>query len=590
MVDLPGRIGRYELLQRVGRGGMGTLYRARDAVLDREVAIKLMHADFSDDEDAPPRFYREAKAAAKLQHRNIVTIFEFAEEDGVPYIVMEFLRGQSLAARMRRDPQLALEEKLDIVIQLCTGLQYAHEQGVVHRDVKPGNIWLLDDGTVKLLDFGIAKTGSTTLTRAGDVMGSAWYMAPEQVSGQTVDGRADTFSAGVVCYELLANRRPFEAASPTAVMMQIVKEEPPPLRALAPDLPPPLVAAVARALQKDPAARYARAGDFASELQLARLSLQTLPTPLGDTTTTTRLDSLPLTTTTVARDETARPLTEVGAQRASGYRTPVLLTLGAVAAAVVLALSWQAGFLQSKPEQANVVSVPTTPATDSGSAPAQKGVPPPVEPRSWSLKLSSNPAGATVVVDGEKLAELAPLDLKLNEPFPKRLQLSKRGYKPKDAEITAADAKSGALALTLEPEPVAGEVTLKARGSYPFAVTEFGRSIRPEATSHDITLRGMHRVALTAPEYFLQMTVVLDPAKARTVDVSAPELAPLRILPGGSLIECQLKVDGRVVEWPFNRSIAEGRHSIELVGCPDGEKRIQDVLLGAAGNTVRFSK
>ena len=180
----PEKIGRYQVVERVGRGGMGVLFRGVDPVLDREVAIKLMLVDFSEDEEQMrPRFYREARAAAKLQHRNIVTVFEFAEEGSTPYIVMEFLRGVSLAARMASPLPLALDAKLDIVGQLCTALHYAHEQGVVHRDVKPANVFLLNDGTVKLLDFGIAKVTTSTLTRKGDVLGSASYMSLEQVSG-----------------------------------------------------------------------------------------------------------------------------------------------------------------------------------------------------------------------------------------------------------------------------------------------------------------------------------------------------------------------------------------------------------------------
>ena len=208
----PAQIGRYQVIERVGKGGMGVLFRGMDPVLDREVAIKLMLVDFSDDEEQMrPRFYVEARAAAKLQHRNIVTVFEFAEEGNTPYI----LRGTSLAARMVSPLPLSLDAKLDIIAQLCDALHYAHEQGVVHRDVKPANVFLLTDGTVKLLDFGIAKMASSGLTRQGDVLGSASYMSPEQVRGSDmVDGRADIFSTGVVLYELLAGKKPFESDQP----------------------------------------------------------------------------------------------------------------------------------------------------------------------------------------------------------------------------------------------------------------------------------------------------------------------------------------------------------------------------------------
>ena len=274
-METPATFGRYEVIERVGRGGMGMLYRGKDPVLDREVAIKVMSGDFSADEGARARFFREARAAARLQHRNIVTIFEFAEDEhGTPYIAMEFLRGRSLAARITAEPPLSLVQKLDILTQLCTGLHYAHEQGIVHRDVKPANIWVMDDGTIKLLDFGIAKIAASTMTSSGNVLGSAAYMAPEQVSGREIDGRADVFAAGVVLYELLARRKPFEGDAPTAVMMRIIKEDPPPIRNFAPDIPVSLVNAVNKALQKDPDKRFMHAGDFGAELRLIRLALE----------------------------------------------------------------------------------------------------------------------------------------------------------------------------------------------------------------------------------------------------------------------------------------------------------------------------
>lgn len=282
-MEQPSTIGRYEIIERVGRGGMGVLYRGRDTVLEREVAIKVMSADFSSDDQARPRFYREARAAAKLQHRNIVTVFEFAEDGDTPYIVMEFLRGRSLATAVESGAMPGLDRTLDIVGQLCAGLHCAHEQGVVHRDVKPGNIWLLEDGGVKLLDFGIAQIASSTMTRAGDMMGSASYMSPEQIVGKAVDARADVFAAGVVLYELLTGQRPYAADSPTATLMKIMDEAPPPIETLVPDLPRPLIGIVSRALEKDPARRYVNAGDFGAELRLARLSLHmTGDTILGD--------------------------------------------------------------------------------------------------------------------------------------------------------------------------------------------------------------------------------------------------------------------------------------------------------------------
>jgi serine/threonine protein kinase len=265
-VDIPKLIGRYEIVDRVARGGMGALYRARDPVLEREVAIKVMLADFSHDAIGRARFYREARAVARLQHRNIVTLFDFGEDEGSPFIVMEYLRGQTLGQRRKHGPPVPLEEALSIGSQLCTGLHFAHAHGVVHRDVKPANIWLLEDGGVKLLDFGIAKYGDTDVTQVGDVLGSVSYMSPEQLSGTGIDGRSDIFSAGIVLYELLSGHRPFMGESPTAIMMKIIHEEPTPLDAV-PGAPPKLRTLIGRALEKSPEKRYQHAAEFASELR-----------------------------------------------------------------------------------------------------------------------------------------------------------------------------------------------------------------------------------------------------------------------------------------------------------------------------------
>jgi hypothetical protein len=265
-------IGRYEVRECVGRGGMGALFRGHDPVLDREVAIKTMLADFSRDEDGRARFYREARAVARLQHRNIVTLFDFGEEAGAPYIVMEFLIGQTVADCVRSGMQLPIERILDIGAQLCTGLHFAHVRGIVHRDVKPPNIWLNDDGGVKVLDFGIAKFGDTTVTRIGGVVGSLSYMSPEQVNGsEDVDGRSDIFSVGIVLFELLSGKRPFRGDSPTAIMMKIVNEPTPALDV--PGVPAPLVALIERALEKDPTRRFQQASEMASELRTLQHSV-----------------------------------------------------------------------------------------------------------------------------------------------------------------------------------------------------------------------------------------------------------------------------------------------------------------------------
>ena len=258
-------IGRYAIKGRIGRGGMGMVYRGLDEALEREVAVKTLTVEGALDDESRRRFEIEAKAAAKLQHPNIITVFELGEDRGVPFIAMELLPGVDLEALVRSKDSLLLQEKLEIVVQVLRGLAYAHEHGIVHRDIKPSNIRLLDDGSVKIMDFGIAKLGGTGVTRTGMMVGTVNYMSPEQIRGQRLDGRSDVFSVGVILYELLGGHRPFPGQSPTQVLYKIVNEPHPPLQDLG-EVEPRLQAIVDRALAKDPAGRYAGAAHMADDL------------------------------------------------------------------------------------------------------------------------------------------------------------------------------------------------------------------------------------------------------------------------------------------------------------------------------------
>jgi hypothetical protein len=271
MILEPGaRVGPYRIVQRLGRGATGVVYRATHPEYG-DVALKVMAADLAEEESTRTRFVREAHTLVRLRHRNIVTVLEGGVHEDLPYIAMELLGGSTLAARMASAETISLERKLDIVIQLCEGLQFAHEHGVVHRDVKPANVWILSNGGVKLLDFGTARVLGSTHTRRRDLVGSAAYMAPEQLVGSDVDGRADVFAAGAILYELLAGRRLFDAESIGAVMNKIL-HGPPPTIALA-GVPTEIVRALETALQKDVARRYQEAGEFGSDLMLARYGL-----------------------------------------------------------------------------------------------------------------------------------------------------------------------------------------------------------------------------------------------------------------------------------------------------------------------------
>jgi serine/threonine-protein kinase len=265
----PEKIGRYEVVARLGQGAMGEVYRARDPVLKREVAVKVILTGRGEDETLRKRFQREARAAAKLSHPNIVTVFELGEHAEQPFMAMELLEGTDLKQAIHSG-ELALARRLEILEHVCEGLSFAHSNDIVHRDLKPANIHLGVDGSIKIMDFGLARFGGSNMTRTGMVMGTPHYMSPEQVKGGKADARSDVFALGALGYELLTGRRPFEAETMHAVLFKVMQEEPAPARELVPSLPPVIVQVVEKALAKDPAARFADAGEMLKAVRKAR--------------------------------------------------------------------------------------------------------------------------------------------------------------------------------------------------------------------------------------------------------------------------------------------------------------------------------
>jgi eukaryotic-like serine/threonine-protein kinase len=263
----PARIGRYEIIERIGKGAMGVVYSARDEVMDRVVAIKVMMADLEGEPDTRTRFYREAQAAGRLLHPNIITIFDMGEEEGRIYMVMELLRGHTLAEFLRQ-PGLPLERKLDLMVQTCEGLGAAHAGGIVHRDIKPGNLFVLHDGSLKILDFGVARLASSTMTASGFIIGTPDYMSPEQARGGDIDPRSDIFSAAAVFYYMLSGRKPFAARDLPTVLRKVQVEPPAPLTEH--EAPVPLARLVMKSLSKDPAHRHQSMADLASDLSRFR--------------------------------------------------------------------------------------------------------------------------------------------------------------------------------------------------------------------------------------------------------------------------------------------------------------------------------
>lgn len=264
--NMPAKIGKYDVLDVIGRGGMGVVYKATDPHLDRLVAIKMMTTGFADNPDLLKRFFREAQSLGSLQHPNIVTVYDLGDYSGNPYLVMEYLEGDGLDSVFTNRRQLSLLEKTSIIIQVCNGLSYAHKRGVVHRDIKPANIMLAKDGGVKIFDFGIAHIGDQSVTKTGQIVGTLSYMSPEQVNGKQIDARTDLFSTGVVLYQLFTNHLPFEGESTATTLLKIIYDPPPPLKNFLSSYPPELETILLRALAKDREERYHSAEELGLDL------------------------------------------------------------------------------------------------------------------------------------------------------------------------------------------------------------------------------------------------------------------------------------------------------------------------------------
>ena len=265
--------GRYRVVDRVGSGGMADVYCAEDLQLGRRVALKVLHSRFAEDPEFVERFRREARSAAGLNHQHVVSVYDRGEWDGAYYIAMEFLDGRSLKAIIQEEAPLDPARAIDLTVQVLRAARFAHRRGIIHRDLKPHNVIVDDEGRAKVTDFGIARAGASDMTQTGSIMGTAQYLSPEQAQGYAVSEPSDLYSIGVILYELLTGRVPFEGESAVTIALKHVNERPMPPSQFNPAVSPELEAVVLRALEKDPARRFPDADAFIAALEHARAAL-----------------------------------------------------------------------------------------------------------------------------------------------------------------------------------------------------------------------------------------------------------------------------------------------------------------------------
>lgn len=499
-------LGRYRILGELGRGAMGIVYRAHDLSLGREIAIKTIRlSDLADADErgrVRERLFREARSAGMLSHPNIVTIYDVAEQGDIAYIAMERVEGPTLARLLATDPPDGTAV-LSILSQTAAALDYAHKRGIVHRDVKPGNIMIHDGNTAKITDFGVARIQSHQVTQAGSMVGTPNYMSPEQIQGQEVDGRSDQFSLAVIAYELLTGEKPFSAESIPALALRIVQEEPVPLQRLNPSLDWPVDTVMQRGLAKKAGDRYPTCADFVFALENAcRACRKWKPLPVGAAHAMETISEpparvepvvapipvpfahLPVRTEDVQADESydyPEPSDAPPPLRFIRRLTVFLVAAGLLAAAII----WGLRSLEERRELA--ADAPRSPATSDAKgneAPSNRGAlkvapseerdprtavtsPLPSEPLLQrpqpgfvNARLITNPPGALLVVDGaEESACTSPCSLSLRQGR-HTLAATKDGYRrtlriletPIESEIYVnLEPTSGTVMIRTEP-------------------------------------------------------------------------------------------------------------------------------------------
>ena len=468
-MDSPQKLGRYEIVREVGHGAMGVVYEAIDPNIGRRVALKTIRAGTlgTNAEDVAKRFKNEVRAAGGLNHPNIVTVYDADEQNGILYLAMEFLEGATLDAVLRAQRTLKPDQAMDIVRQVCAGLEYAHSKGVVHRDIKPGNLMVSATGAVKITDFGIART-TDVMTMTGHVLGTPNYMSPEQVVGKTVDGRSDLFSVGVVLYEMATGERPFDGQSVTTIMYKIVHETPVAPNKLDRAIHPGLSRIIEKCLAKSPEERYQSAAEVSSALQNYTMATAELRSVLEQPTvdTTVSGSGMPDIPATNPQPQSTKPV-EAPAQRVSPPhasrnafpRIAAVVIVGVAGWMLWHSMERRAGRAATDAEQAS-----QTASTSSDQAegekhsrptshhPANGGLvmrrPATSDRSTATLSLNSDPPTAAIFLDGKDTGKTTPSEFQVSKGQ-HSISMKLAGFQPSSAQFQVKGGEELAFAPKL---------------------------------------------------------------------------------------------------------------------------------------------
>ncbi len=551
----PKQFGRYEVEGLIGDGAMGRVYRGFDPLVRRAVAIKTFKAEGIDPktaEDLVRRFSREAQLAGALSHPHIVSIFDVGED----YFVMEFLEGSTLQELIEERGKLPADEALRLFAPIADALDYAHRKGVIHRDIKPGNIMVLPDGRPKLMDFGVAHMESSNMTKAGEVLGSPSYMAPEQIAGEEITKRADLFSLGTVAYQTLTGQKPFQGSTVTTVIYRVVHEDPPPPRKWNEALPAHYDAVFRKALSKSPEGRYATALEFTAALDLRAFDLESdaaFRAPGGGAPAPT-MESATATPGAAVEDRPPR------------VAAPGKALLGAAAVLAALAIAGGLG----------VARRPAA-ATDAPSTPALTG-----------LRIETDPPGATVAIDGKEVG-VSPLALHSVPPGVRTVRVARAGYAPAQLSLEiVADVPLAPLRFSLQPTEARAAIASDPSGASLFLD---GRDAGKTPKSDLALLPGPHSVRIEAAGYrpwrqrveakageaiSVEAKLVAVPAELKPSPEPEPTPPPLKegdLVELGADVTPPRKISGETAGYPARaqKNHMQGLVVVEMIVTETGE-------------------